>query len=186
MVLQDALQPCHGPVNFPTVFDISREELEQLQEKHVWHMSHDKWNRCYGDASIHGVSHLSHVQAEGEDESSQMLLLLHLGNDVVQSDAFINFEWIKEVCSCSRLCRVSIDDQTFGSSSCELGSIRAETYVLDANCKFDSSLEQILRSFCSWHALIFLIGTLSPDILFEVRIKLINFMLHDSSFFDVL
>ena len=59
--LKDRLEPDHGPLDIPTVFNLRCKELEKLQKEHLGHMSNDKLHRCTWDASVDRVSHFSYV-----------------------------------------------------------------------------------------------------------------------------
>ena len=110
---------------------------------------------------------------------------MHLRDDVVQSYVLVDLIWVEEVVA-SQSVRVGVDDETLCGSSRELSSIGTKTDVFDAHSQLGVSLQEILCGFGSWQLVILLVIRRGPDVLIKVRVELIEFVLHHTSFFHVL
>lgn len=187
VVLEHGLKPDHCPVYLPATFDLSGQELEQLEKEHVWHVSYDQGDRLSWDAPIHRVCHFPHVQTQGKHECSEVLLVLNLRDDVVKSDTLIDLEWIEKVRLELRQGLVGVNYEAFRSRSGKLRSVRAEAHVFDANCQLDFALKEVLGSLGSWHVKIsgLLVCGRRPNIFIQVRVKLVDLVLHHSTFLDI-
>ena len=106
MILHDVLEPYHGPVYFSTVFDLSGQELQQLEKEHFWHVGNDKGNRVQWYASVHAVCDLGDVESKSQDEGGKVFFVLNFGYDVIQSDALIDVVRVEVVGSLSQMYRI--------------------------------------------------------------------------------
>ena len=69
-------------------------------------MSNDKGNRVEWDTSVNAVCDFGDVESKGQDEGGQVLLVLHFGYDVIQSDTLVDVVRVEVVGSLSQMYRI--------------------------------------------------------------------------------